>query len=309
MALHHAYIPEIFDHLYGNDALKKSLKSVLSRRDEDIPRAYLFHGPSGCGKNALADILYSELGINTLRYYDTATTRGIDTIRGIRELLAYGGKEMFVLDECHQITGAAAEALLNALLDTPSGKYFVLCTSEPAKIKPTIKRRCYKAELKPLTTTTMERYLTDILTSENKEIDDRVRDRVVKFSDGSPGIALNMLDSIMDMEDVDKAIEVVEMWSEEPTEALELCQAVMHQRWADVKRFLIRTKMDPTTLQRAIVGYLNSVLLRSKDYQKSLRVSEQMAALFEYDPSQQKPGLTLACFVACNTDEPDDIPF
>jgi len=313
MSLHHVYIPGEFKYFYGNTAVKKSLKSVLRRNPEDVPRAYFFHGASGCGKNALAEILRQKLQIDDIgyRYYDTATTRGIDTIRSIRDLLDYGGRALFVMDEVHQVTGAAAEALLAALLDTPENKYFVLCTSEPGKVKTTIKRRCHVAEVKPLNRTTMEKYLNGIIASEQVETDERVIDRIVKASSGSPGIALGILDSVIGMTDVNQAIDIVDSWDSDTDTALELCQAVANQRWHDCQVFLTRTKIDPMTLKNAVMGYLRKIIINPKtDFQKCGLVAQQMTIFIEIQPQHGLPGIAMASFLSCDAGtEVDDLPF
>ena len=312
MSLHHVYIPDDFKYFYGNTAVKKSLESVLARNPEDIPRAYFFHGAAGCGKNALAEILRAKLEIPELgyRYYDTATTRGIDTVREIRELLTYGGKMMFVMDECHQITPAALEGMLSALLDTPMHKYFVLCTSEPGKIKPSIKRRCHVAEVKPLNRTVMENFLIDVIASEGVETDERVINRIVKASDGSPGTALGILDSVIEMTDVNEAIEIVDSYDINSDTAIDFCRAVNNQRWHDCQVFLKRTKLDHMVLKNAVMGYLRKVLVETSDFQKCEVTAKQMTMFIDLQPQNGMPGIAMASFLACTVGSAvDDIPF
>ena len=312
MSLHHIYIPDDFKYFYGNTAVKKSLESVLGRNPEDVPRAYFFHGAAGCGKNALAEILRIKLEIPDLgyRYYDTATHTGVDNIREIRKLLDYGGKMMFVLDECHRVSGAAADAVLSALLDTPTNKYFVLCTSEPGKVNPTVKRRCHVAELKPLNRTVMEKFLMDVIASEQVETDERIIDRIIKASNGSPGVALGILDSVIGMTGVNEAIEIVDSYDVDTDKALEFCQAIAYQRWYECQMFLTRTKIDPVTLKNAVMGYLRKIIINPKtDFQKCRTTSKQMALFIDLQPQNGLPGVAMASFLACTVDEPNDMPF
>lgn len=106
MSMINKHRPKSIKQLVGNEALKKSLESLLSRKKEDMPTSYLFSGASGCGKTTLAKIIANSLGITDkdLGYYNAANTRGIDTIRAIIEASQYssltGGAKMFILDEC-----------------------------------------------------------------------------------------------------------------------------------------------------------------------------------------------------------------
>jgi DNA polymerase III gamma/tau subunit len=312
MPLQHLYRPQELEFFYGNEALKKSLTKALTRED-DIPSSYFIKGPPGCGKTSLAEIIAAELGIPEhdigYNYYDAATTRGIDTIRTIRDRITYGGKQVYVLDEFHQCTSTAAEGLLIALENPPPDKYFILCTSEPGKIKTTIKRRCMNLEVKPLSFDEMHEFLEDVLATEDVKMDDRITQAIRKNAQGSPGIALSIMDGVIDIyEDVDASMKMVEAWSEVTYDSLELCRAIAAGRWREAQTNLKNNKTSAIILKGSIMGYLRKIMLNESRFAKAHEAAQKMIPFTEMRVEDGNAGLALAVFMACNTTE-DDIPF
>ena len=153
MSLSRKYRPQSLDEIYGNKAVVKSLGSVLNKKE--VPPAFLFTGNSGCGKTSLARIAATQLGCtgHDFKEVDSADFRGIDTIRGIRRqmrLKSMSGIRVWLLDECHKMSGDAQSALLKALEDPPSHVYFMLATTDPQKLLKTIRNRCVHFEVQPL---------------------------------------------------------------------------------------------------------------------------------------------------------------
>ena len=204
MPLHTIHRPATLDDIIGNESVVDSLRSVLAR-DKDKPHSFLFTGPSGTGKSTLAKILKTELNCSNSDFYlfNSSNQRGIETIRDIIDSCQFapmsGEVKLFVLEEFHQVTGPAQEALLVTLEEPPSHVYFVLCTTESDKLKPTIKRRCHHYEMKPLNTIELNTLIIRTLEKEGiNEFPENVINKIISVCDGSPGKALNLLDTVID---------------------------------------------------------------------------------------------------------------
>ena len=311
MPLQTVHRPTTFDELFGNAAIKTSLLSVLDR-EKDRPQCFLFSGPSGCGKSTLAGILKNYLGCADFDYfyYNSANTRGIDTIRDINEASKYapqmGKVKMYVLDECHNAMRGAQEAALLMLENPQKNVYFVLCTSEPEKLNITLKRRCHHYEVKPLTGTETMTMLKATLTKEGinaVEFPEAILRKIIEKSQGSPGIALNLLDTVVDVLETDKALEILDAASFTEATVIELCRVLVSMeldtvtRWQDASKILTDLNgSDPESVRRAILGYLSKVLLGKNHSARVAKMIVGFSAAF-YDSG--KAGLIGACYMAC----------
>lgn len=301
MPLELDYRPESLTEVVGNDATKKAVDAIFTERlPEDLPHAWLFTGPSGTGKTTMARIVANLLQCSDrdFKELDAADFRGIDTVREIRKNLRMkpmkGRCRVWLLDECHQLTKDAQEALLKALEDTPDHVYFILATTDPQKLKPTLKRRCKHFTLSPVTEKTLIKLMTRICREEKVKVPEDVMEKIAEDSTGSPGIALSILDSIVDLKPEDM-MEVAEQSAKELNEAIELCRALMKKAsWKVVSKILKGLEQDPESVRRAVLGYMNSVLLNS-----GKSSAFDIMTCFEknfFDTG--KAGLTMACFEA-----------
>src|SRR3954468_24708411 len=168
-SLYRQYRPRTFDEVVGQEHVVRTLQNAVAAGR--IAHAYLFSGPRGTGKTSLAKILAKALNcvhgptptpdgtcerciaIHEARSLDVieldaASHRGIDDIREIRERVALhpveGRYKVYILDEAHSLTADASNALLKTLEEPPEHVVFVLCTTEPAKLLPTIRSRCQR---------------------------------------------------------------------------------------------------------------------------------------------------------------------
>ena len=291
MPLHTDYRPDDFEEFEGNAAVISSLRSKLE--GDDPPHAFLFTGPSGCGKTTLGRLVAISLGAlkqgqdpekaPNYRELDAADFRGIDTVREIRRtmrLSPLGGADrsrVYLLDECHQLTKDAQEALLKALEDTPPHVYFVLATTEPQKLKPTLKRRCMSYDLKPLTGGEMSAFLLDIADCEGKKIDEKVLDLIVEKAEGSPGRALVALDEVIDLKP-DEAEEVVKTSEQMNREVIDLCRALIgKKKWPVIAGLLSNLKQqgqEPERIRLAIFGYCTAILLKGEKNSRAYLVMD-----------------------------------
>ena len=166
-ALYRKYRPQDFDEVVGQEAVVRTLRNAIER--DQVRQAYLFAGPRGTGKTSIARILAKSLNCVTgpttspdrtcqpcvsiaagtsldVIEMDAASQRGIDDIREIRERVvlqpAEGRHKVYILDEAHQLTDAAWNALLKLIEEPPPHLVFVFCTTDLAKVLPTVRSRC-----------------------------------------------------------------------------------------------------------------------------------------------------------------------
>ena len=166
-ALYRTYRPLDFEHVVGQEAVVRTLRNAIE--GDQVRQAYLFAGPRGTGKTSMARILAKALNCSQgptttpdnscgpcisitngssldVIEMDAASQRGIDDIREIRDRVvlqpAEGRYKVYILDEAHQLTDAAWNALLKLIEEPPPHLVFVFCTTDLAKVLPTVRSRC-----------------------------------------------------------------------------------------------------------------------------------------------------------------------
>ena len=166
-ALYRKYRPQTFAEVVGQEAVVRTLTNAIEQNK--VRQAYLFAGPRGTGKTSLARILAKSLNCqngptptpdNTCHVcvsitngtsldvieMDAASQRGIDDIRDIRDRVVLqpveGATKVYILDEAHQLTDAAWNALLKLIEEPPPHLVFIFCTTELQKVLPTVRSRC-----------------------------------------------------------------------------------------------------------------------------------------------------------------------
>jgi DNA polymerase-3 subunit gamma/tau len=294
--------PATFSQFLGNTEAIASLKSVLAR-EEDVPHVFLITGPAGAGKTTLAYIIRNELKCNQVDtyLYNAANARGIDTIREITENAQYSplySKTKFIImDEVHQLTPQAQESLLLPLENPPKQTYFILCTTEPQKLKVSLKRRCHQIILKAVTEKAIKDFLVEVVKEEG--IENGFAQAITHISQncgGSYGMALSMLDSIIDIEDDVKAYKAVSaIVAEVDAEAIDICRAVTKRDWREIQTLWKSYKGDPESTRISVLNYLAAVLLNSTGTQATA-VAEQMSYFLEPVQYSKKAGLLLAIY-------------
>lgn len=199
MSLYNKYRPKEFSEVIGNEAAVSYLETI-SEEEEERAHVFLLHGPTGCGKTTLARIASKEIGCseNNTTEIDSATFRGIDTVRELRKTSRYqsigGGSRVWIIDEIHKMTTDAQNALLKLLEDHPSNCYYILCTTEPEKLLPTVRGRAIQLEVKPLTDPQMFSLLKRVVKGQDQKLKKSVYDQITEDSLGLPRNAIQILE-------------------------------------------------------------------------------------------------------------------
>jgi len=277
---------------------------------DKIPHAFLIQGSSGTGKTTVGRIIKAELGCSEADYHEfnSSDTRGIDTIREIQQRSKFapidGAVKVYLLDEIHMATGPSQEASLKMLEDTPDNVFFILCTTNPEKLRKALKSRCTTIQMSPLNSRDMATLLNSILKTEKVPKSPELIKAIIANSDGSPREAVKLLDSIIDIDNDTDAIKAIETASVSESTVIELCRALLKENtWKDTAKILRGLDEDPESIRRAILKYFMKVLLDTGN----LPIAEIMEAFEEPLYNTGKPGLVMACYQASLIDT--NIPF
>lgn len=221
--LYRKYRPKDFSEIAGETDIVRTLKNSLD--NNKISHAYLFCGPRGVGKTTSARLIAK--GVNCLNNgisstpcnecencksidegsfidlieIDAASNRGIDEIRELKEKINYqpsnGRKKIYIIDEVHMLTKEAFNALLKTLEEPPEHVIFILATTEPDKILPTIVSRCQRYDFSSLSYGEMQAKLLEICEKENIKIDEGSLQMIYENSGGSMRDAISILERIV----------------------------------------------------------------------------------------------------------------
>ena len=174
-SLYRVYRPKTFNEVIGQDHIIKTLQNQI--KNNKVAHAYLFCGNRGTGKTSIAKIFARELnkevknGELDIFEIDAASNNSVQDIREIIEKVKYlpvaGKNKIYIIDEVHMFSSSAFNAFLKTLEEPPSHAIFILCTTEPHKLLPTIQSRCLRFDFRAVSTKDIEILLTKILKKEN----------------------------------------------------------------------------------------------------------------------------------------------
>jgi|GEM_PF-484384 len=234
--------------------------------------------------------------------YNSAETRGIDAVREIDQNCRYapldGNFKIYLLDEFHRMTGDAQSALLKIIEDAPKHVIFLLCTTEPEKVLKTIRTRCMMYQTKLLIASQMTKLLKWVLKKEKLEdYPESIIKEIVKASEGCPRQALVLLDSVIDIESEQKAIEAISNFVSSETSVIDICRLLLSSdknKWVQMKELIKGLEEEPETVRYAILGYLTKVLLGGTND----KVADMMELFFETWMYSKKAGMVYSLYQA-----------
>jgi DNA polymerase-3 subunit gamma/tau len=221
VSLYRTWRPKSFDDLVGQEVVVRTLRTALS--SGKLAHAYLFSGPRGSGKTSAAKILARCIECvhgptpdpdNTCEFctailagnaldvleIDAASNRGIDEIRALRESVKFAPSVMrakvFIVDEAHMLTREGANAFLKTLEEPPPHAVFILATTAPEQLPPTILSRCQRYAFRRIPVPAMIDRMRTIASAEGIAIDDAALGAIAYRADGGLRDALTMLEQV-----------------------------------------------------------------------------------------------------------------
>ena len=297
-ALYRTYRPSTFEEVAGQEHIVKTLQNALATGK--LAHAYLFAGPRGTGKTTMAKLLAKALNCDEgighqcnqcknckaiiegthpdVLELDAASNNGVDEIRELIDKVKYGtilGRyKVYIIDEVHMLSTGAFNALLKTLEEPPEHVIFILATTEPHKILPTILSRCQRYDFTKLSDKDIKARLKAVLEKEGVAYNDEAIDIIISLADGGMRDALSILDQVLAYSgnklDVQDILDIFALESKE--EKMALLNAIINKDVSDVLSRINRYVSLGTDIKRLT----DDLLLILKDiliYQSSRNIS------------------------------------
>lgn len=217
-ALYRTYRPITFDEIVGQDHIVQTLSNALTHNK--LAHAYLFTGPRGTGKTSVAKLLAKAVNCTDLNNLicnkcenceaallnthpdvveiDAASNNGVDEIRDLIEKVKYspllGKYKIYIIDEVHMLSTGAFNALLKTLEEPPAHIIFILATTEPHKVLPTIISRCQRYDFVKVANNNIEDVLKRVLETEEISYETEALELISALAEGGMRDALSILD-------------------------------------------------------------------------------------------------------------------
>ncbi|MCH7664235.1 MAG: DNA polymerase III subunit gamma/tau [Chloroflexi bacterium] len=296
LVFYRKYRPQTFAEIVGQEHVVQTLSNALSQ--DMISHAYLFTGPRGSGKTSLARLLAKAVNCEKRKGFepcntcssctevvrgqsldlleiDAASHRGIDDIRELRDGIRFSPVKskykVFILDEAHQLSKDAANALLKTLEEPPAHAIFILATTEIHKMIPTIISRCQRFDFRKLTLPEIVKRLESIAKKEKANIEKPALELIALHSGGSIRDGESLLDQaltfggMLQKEKSLTAEDIKDLLGITDTATISQFVAMLaDKKGAEAVQFLNETLEkghDPQEFAKALVSYLRQALI------------------------------------------------
>ena len=304
-ALYRTYRPTTFEEVAGQQHIVQTIKNALATGK--IAHAYLFAGPRGTGKTTMAKLLAKALNcehgigcqcneckncvaINEGTHpdvleIDAASNNSVDEVRDLIDKVKYGtilGRyKVYIIDEVHMMTPSAFNALLKTLEEPPEHVIFILATTEPHKILPTILSRCQRYDFSKVSDEDIKERIQVVLEKENITYNEEAVNLIISLADGGMRDALSILDQVLaysgDQLNVQDVLDIFALESSE--EKIALIHSIINSDINDILRRLSSYIERGTDIKRLT----NDLLMMLKDVMiySSSRSSQYLQVLSE----------------------------
>lgn len=259
-ALYRTYRPDEFEQMSGQKHIIKTLENAIAKNK--IAHAYLFCGPRGTGKTSTAKIFAKAINCNgektlcgicdncltakegshpDIIEIDAASNNGVEEARNLIEKVKYapilGKYKIYIIDEVHMMSTGAFNALLKTIEEPPAHVIFILATTEPHKVIPTILSRCQRFDFTKISRKEIVDKLQYVVDSEQMKVEDKVLENIAILADGGLRDALSILDQcrayspdLITVKDVNEIYGIVSVQ--------EICELIELVKKADTKNMI-----------------------------------------------------------------------
>ena len=283
--LYRTYRPSKFSEVVGQEYIVKTLVNAI--KNNKIAHAYLFAGPRGTGKTSVAKLFAKAINCedfkdeacdncnSCLSYLDgnhpdiieldAASNNGVDDIREIVDQVAYapilGKYKVYIIDEVHMLSTSAFNALLKTLEEPPAHVIFILATTDPQKVIPTVLSRCQRYNFSKINLYDIKQRTIDILEKENISYEEKAVEQLARMAEGGMRDALSLLEQCLaynpeklTLEDVEKIFGLTSVEQE-----VELYLDIHKNKISDVVSKLRNMYIKGTDCKRLAIDLLEIV--------------------------------------------------
>ncbi len=302
--------PQKLDEVIGQDDIIKTIKSQFE--SGRVPHFFLIVGATGSGKTSLAriialmlqhkDPLKDKIDYNITKYdikeINASDKNGVDDVRELLETIKYKPllpslAKVIIMDEAHQLTTAAQNALLKDTEDTPDHLYFIFCTNNDSKILATLTRRAYIINTHGIDQDGIHRllFVAKKKTGFKGEIKE-LEEALVEYEINSPGIILQVCEKFFNGVDIMDCI--FRCGSDGTADTKKICQLLSKGNWKELAPLLKNIKKEEVVMLKCMItGYFKTILLNSG----SIKIAQSIKLLSEdvYDLASLFANIALVC--------------